>query len=135
MTHETQYSLCFSAWLDWLCRVTMVTHQRCSLQGLLMRKPKTWCKYDFLMVLVPFFFWIPTFCATKCSVCFNFSTEKRNSLFCALEGDTLFCCIVAFDILPIDLYLMPQVTKECLDKAISICAPGVEFNKIGKTIQ
>ncbi|KAL3525702.1 hypothetical protein ACH5RR_014074 [Cinchona calisaya] len=27
-----------------------------------------------------------------------------------------------------------QVTKECLDKAISICAPGVEFNKIGKTI-
>ncbi|XP_054792218.1 methionine aminopeptidase 1D, chloroplastic/mitochondrial-like isoform X2 [Prosopis cineraria] len=27
-----------------------------------------------------------------------------------------------------------QVTKECLDKAISICAPGVEFMKIGKTI-
>lgn len=27
-----------------------------------------------------------------------------------------------------------QVTKDCLDKAISICAPGVEFNKIGKTI-
>ncbi|KAJ6806254.1 methionine aminopeptidase 1D, chloroplastic/mitochondrial [Iris pallida] len=27
-----------------------------------------------------------------------------------------------------------QVTKECLDKAISICAPGVEFKKIGKTI-
>ncbi|KAL8473160.1 hypothetical protein ACS0TY_030116 [Phlomoides rotata] len=27
-----------------------------------------------------------------------------------------------------------KVTKECLDKAISICAPGVEFNKIGKTI-
>ncbi|KAF5736132.1 METHIONINE AMINOPEPTIDASE 1D family protein [Tripterygium wilfordii] len=27
-----------------------------------------------------------------------------------------------------------QVTKECLDKAISICAPGVEYNKIGKTI-
>ncbi|XVF61144.1 hypothetical protein PTKIN_Ptkin08bG0105800 [Pterospermum kingtungense] len=28
-----------------------------------------------------------------------------------------------------------EVTKECLDKAISICAPGVEFKKIGKTIQ
>ncbi|XP_022896398.1 methionine aminopeptidase 1D, chloroplastic/mitochondrial isoform X1 [Olea europaea var. sylvestris] len=27
-----------------------------------------------------------------------------------------------------------KVTKECLDNAISICAPGVEFNKIGKTI-
>ncbi|KAK6128983.1 hypothetical protein DH2020_037271 [Rehmannia glutinosa] len=27
-----------------------------------------------------------------------------------------------------------KVTTECLDKAISICAPGVEFNKIGKTI-
>ncbi|CAK8539747.1 unnamed protein product [Lathyrus sativus] len=27
-----------------------------------------------------------------------------------------------------------QVTKECLDKAISICGPGVEFKKIGKTI-
>ncbi|KAF6176157.1 hypothetical protein GIB67_023448 [Kingdonia uniflora] len=27
-----------------------------------------------------------------------------------------------------------QVTKECLDKAISICAPGVEFKQIGKTI-
>ncbi|XP_073296241.1 methionine aminopeptidase 1D, chloroplastic/mitochondrial [Primulina huaijiensis] len=27
-----------------------------------------------------------------------------------------------------------KVTKECLDKAISICAPGVELNKIGKTI-
>ncbi|KAL6526156.1 Methionine aminopeptidase 1D, chloroplastic/mitochondrial [Orobanche minor] len=28
-----------------------------------------------------------------------------------------------------------KVTKECLDKAISICAPGVEYNKIGKKIQ
>ncbi|CAN6562987.1 unnamed protein product [Malus baccata var. baccata] len=28
-----------------------------------------------------------------------------------------------------------QVTKECLNKAISICAPGVEYKKIGKTIQ
>ncbi|KAF7828740.1 methionine aminopeptidase 1D, chloroplastic/mitochondrial [Senna tora] len=27
-----------------------------------------------------------------------------------------------------------QVTRESLDKAISICAPGVEFKKIGKTI-
>ncbi|GLT50165.1 hypothetical protein SLA2020_236720 [Shorea laevis] len=27
-----------------------------------------------------------------------------------------------------------KVTKECLDKAISICAPGVELKKIGKTI-
>ncbi|KAK4753199.1 hypothetical protein SAY87_021997 [Trapa incisa] len=27
-----------------------------------------------------------------------------------------------------------QVTKECLDKAISICAPGVELKKIGRTI-
>ncbi|EHA8587476.1 Methionine aminopeptidase [Cocos nucifera] len=27
-----------------------------------------------------------------------------------------------------------QVTRECLYKAISICAPGVEFNQIGKTI-
>nr|CAD1842604.1 unnamed protein product [Ananas comosus var. bracteatus] len=27
-----------------------------------------------------------------------------------------------------------KVTKECLDKAISICAPGVEVNRIGKTI-
>ncbi|KAG7011198.1 Methionine aminopeptidase 1D, chloroplastic/mitochondrial, partial [Cucurbita argyrosperma subsp. argyrosperma] len=28
-----------------------------------------------------------------------------------------------------------RVTRECLDKAISICAPGVEFKKIGKIIQ
>ncbi|GMH06417.1 hypothetical protein Nepgr_008257 [Nepenthes gracilis] len=28
-----------------------------------------------------------------------------------------------------------QVTKECLHKAISICGPGVEYNKIGRTIQ
>uniref|UniRef100_A0A453PNF7 Methionine aminopeptidase n=1 Tax=Aegilops tauschii subsp. strangulata TaxID=200361 RepID=A0A453PNF7_AEGTS len=28
-----------------------------------------------------------------------------------------------------------QVTKESLDKAISICAPGVEINRIGRTIQ
>ncbi|KAK9713516.1 hypothetical protein RND81_06G032400 [Saponaria officinalis] len=27
-----------------------------------------------------------------------------------------------------------QVTKECLDKAIAICGPGVEYKKIGKTI-
>ncbi|KAL1536474.1 Methionine aminopeptidase 1D, chloroplastic/mitochondrial, variant 2 [Salvia divinorum] len=27
-----------------------------------------------------------------------------------------------------------KVTKECLDMAISICAPGVEFKQIGKTI-
>ncbi|XP_077213901.1 methionine aminopeptidase 1D isoform X2 [Tasmannia lanceolata] len=27
-----------------------------------------------------------------------------------------------------------QVTRECLYKAISVCATGVEFNKIGKTI-
>ncbi|KAJ3700217.1 hypothetical protein LUZ61_003922 [Rhynchospora tenuis] len=27
-----------------------------------------------------------------------------------------------------------EVTKECLNKAISICAPGVELNRIGKTI-
>ncbi|KAI6668345.1 hypothetical protein NL676_016171, partial [Syzygium grande] len=27
-----------------------------------------------------------------------------------------------------------QVTKECLYKAISVCAPGVEFKKIGRTI-
>ncbi|KAK8940834.1 hypothetical protein KSP39_PZI009981 [Platanthera zijinensis] len=27
-----------------------------------------------------------------------------------------------------------QVTRECLDKAISICAPGVEYNRIGKEI-
>ncbi|CAA0840944.1 Methionine aminopeptidase 1D-chloroplastic/mitochondrial [Striga hermonthica] len=28
-----------------------------------------------------------------------------------------------------------KVTKECLDKAISICAPGVEYKRIGKEIQ
>uniref|UniRef100_A0A0E0GDB0 Peptidase M24 domain-containing protein n=1 Tax=Oryza nivara TaxID=4536 RepID=A0A0E0GDB0_ORYNI len=28
-----------------------------------------------------------------------------------------------------------QVTRECLDKAISICAPGVEIKRIGRTIQ
>ncbi|PWA73011.1 methionine aminopeptidase 1D [Artemisia annua] len=28
-----------------------------------------------------------------------------------------------------------QVTKESLDKAISVCAPGVEFNTIGKVIK
>eukprot|EP00897_Mesotaenium_endlicherianum_P001299 jgi/Mesen1/1197/ME000128S00171 len=28
-----------------------------------------------------------------------------------------------------------QVTKEVLDKAIAVCAPGVEYKKIGKTIQ
>uniref|UniRef100_A0A803KSD7 Methionine aminopeptidase n=1 Tax=Chenopodium quinoa TaxID=63459 RepID=A0A803KSD7_CHEQI len=27
-----------------------------------------------------------------------------------------------------------QVTKECLDKAIAICGPGVEYKKIGRTI-
>ncbi|XP_020575924.1 methionine aminopeptidase 1D, chloroplastic/mitochondrial-like, partial [Phalaenopsis equestris] len=26
------------------------------------------------------------------------------------------------------------VTKECLDRAVSICAPGVEYNRIGKAI-
>lgn len=31
--------------------------------------------------------------------------------------------------------IMIQVTKETLDKAISICGPGVEFKKIGQTIQ
>ncbi|KAG0449049.1 hypothetical protein HPP92_027507 [Vanilla planifolia] len=28
-----------------------------------------------------------------------------------------------------------QVTRECLYKAISICAPGVEYSRIGKTIK
>ncbi|XP_066322674.1 methionine aminopeptidase 1D, chloroplastic/mitochondrial-like isoform X3 [Miscanthus floridulus] len=28
-----------------------------------------------------------------------------------------------------------KVTRECLDKAISICAPGVEIKQIGRTIQ
>ncbi|GAB2279670.1 Methionine aminopeptidase 1D, chloroplastic/mitochondrial [Dionaea muscipula] len=28
-----------------------------------------------------------------------------------------------------------QVTQECLHKAIAICGPGVEYNKIGRTIQ
>ncbi|XP_006647946.2 methionine aminopeptidase 1D, chloroplastic/mitochondrial [Oryza brachyantha] len=28
-----------------------------------------------------------------------------------------------------------QVTRECLDRAISICAPGVEIKRIGQTIQ
>ncbi|WVZ73528.1 hypothetical protein U9M48_021824 [Paspalum notatum var. saurae] len=28
-----------------------------------------------------------------------------------------------------------QVTRECLEKAISICAPGVEIKRIGRTIQ
>nr|GEV96467.1 methionine aminopeptidase 1D, chloroplastic/mitochondrial [Tanacetum cinerariifolium] len=28
-----------------------------------------------------------------------------------------------------------QVTKESLDKAISVCAPDVEFNSIGKVIK
>ncbi|XP_020592893.1 methionine aminopeptidase 1D, chloroplastic/mitochondrial [Phalaenopsis equestris] len=27
-----------------------------------------------------------------------------------------------------------QVTKECLDRAVSICVPGVEYNRIGKAI-
>ncbi|KAI0499079.1 hypothetical protein KFK09_019980 [Dendrobium nobile] len=27
-----------------------------------------------------------------------------------------------------------QVTRECLDRAVSICAPGVNYNRIGKTI-
>ncbi|XLV01783.1 hypothetical protein S245_016120, partial [Arachis hypogaea] len=30
--------------------------------------------------------------------------------------------------------ILIQVTKECLDKAISICSPGVEYKKIGKII-
>ncbi|KAG9450927.1 hypothetical protein H6P81_010892 [Aristolochia fimbriata] len=29
---------------------------------------------------------------------------------------------------------LAKVTKECLDKAISICAPGVELKRIGRTI-
>ncbi|CAL9101587.1 unnamed protein product [Musa textilis] len=33
-----------------------------------------------------------------------------------------------------DAKKLVQVTRECLQKAISICAPGVEFNRIGKTI-
>ncbi|KAK1264143.1 hypothetical protein QJS04_geneDACA021724 [Acorus gramineus] len=28
-----------------------------------------------------------------------------------------------------------QITRECLYKAISVCGPGVEFSKIGRTIQ
>ncbi|XP_074567222.1 methionine aminopeptidase 1D, chloroplastic/mitochondrial-like [Curcuma longa] len=33
-----------------------------------------------------------------------------------------------------DAKQLVEVTRECLLKAISICAPGVEFNRIGKTI-
>lgn len=33
------------------------------------------------------------------------------------------------------LRLFLQVTRECLYQAISTCGPGVEFNRIGKTIQ
>ncbi|KAJ4846719.1 Methionine aminopeptidase 1D, chloroplastic/mitochondrial [Turnera subulata] len=33
-----------------------------------------------------------------------------------------------------DAKTLVQVTKECLYKAISICAPGVPYNRIGKTI-
>lgn len=34
-----------------------------------------------------------------------------------------------------DAKKLVQVTKECLDKAISICGPGVEYKKIGWMIQ
>ena len=33
------------------------------------------------------------------------------------------------------VFFLNQVTRECLDKAISICAPGVEIKQIGRTIQ
>ncbi|XP_042406420.1 methionine aminopeptidase 1D, chloroplastic/mitochondrial-like isoform X1 [Zingiber officinale] len=33
-----------------------------------------------------------------------------------------------------DARQLVEVTRECLLKAISICAPGVEYNRIGKTI-
>ncbi|KAK8969016.1 hypothetical protein KSP40_PGU004792 [Platanthera guangdongensis] len=38
------------------------------------------------------------------------------------------------DIINIDVTVYLNVTRECLDKAISICAPGVEYNRIGKEI-
>uniref|UniRef100_A0A0E0K5I7 Peptidase M24 domain-containing protein n=1 Tax=Oryza punctata TaxID=4537 RepID=A0A0E0K5I7_ORYPU len=39
------------------------------------------------------------------------------------------------DIINIDVTVYLNVTRECLDKAISICAPGVEIKQIGRTIQ
>ncbi|KAG6495862.1 hypothetical protein ZIOFF_043691 [Zingiber officinale] len=56
------------------------------------------------------------------------------------HGDTsatFFCGNVDEDARQLVEYLMKvfQVTRECLLKAISICAPGVEYNRIGKTIQ
>ncbi|RRT50214.1 hypothetical protein GW17_00050898, partial [Ensete ventricosum] len=47
------------------------------------------------------------------------------------------CCLIGWqdgDIINIDVTVYLNVTRECLQKAISICAPGVEFNRIGKTI-
>ncbi|XP_058089086.1 methionine aminopeptidase 1D, chloroplastic/mitochondrial isoform X2 [Magnolia sinica] len=38
------------------------------------------------------------------------------------------------DIVNIDVTVYLNVTRECLYKAISICAPGVEYKRIGKTI-
>ncbi|KAB2617874.1 methionine aminopeptidase 1D [Pyrus ussuriensis x Pyrus communis] len=39
------------------------------------------------------------------------------------------------DIVNTDVTVYLNVTKECLDKAISVCAPGLEYKKIGNTIQ
>ncbi|CAN1854632.1 Methionine aminopeptidase 1D, chloroplastic/mitochondrial [Linum perenne] len=48
------------------------------------------------------------------------------------HGDTsaTYCCGNVDD----NATKLVQVTKECLDKAIAICAPGVELKKIGKAI-
>ncbi|GER30871.1 methionine aminopeptidase [Striga asiatica] len=39
------------------------------------------------------------------------------------------------DIINIDVTVYLNVTKECLEKAISICAPGVQYKRIGMEIQ
>lgn len=58
---------------------------------------------------------------------FSLIVEALSSLF--------VLCLIAYRSGFFFHLILKQVTKECLDKAISICAPGVEFKKIGKTIQ
>ncbi|KAM1091206.1 hypothetical protein ACFX2J_018521 [Malus domestica] len=54
---------------------------------------------------------------------------------CICHGIPDYRALEDGDIVNTDVTVYLNVTKECLDKAISVCAPGLEHKKIGNTIQ
>lgn len=64
---------------------------------------------------------------------------NRASIWCGLTFNDSDTCMIQkssiFTQSQLLILLHGQVTKESLDKAISICGPGVEFKKIGRTIK